>query len=99
MELIPTTHVLILSSIIFGIGIYGVLARNNSLIKLICIQLMFSAIILNFSVFSREYSSLTGTISSIFIILLMVAEVVAALAIIFNIYRYQKLKIEFSAKR
>jgi len=82
-------HYLILSAILFSIGLYGVLAKRNAVIILMCIELMLNAVNITLVAFSRYVvpALLTGQVFAIFVIVVAAAEVAVGLAIIFAIYR------------
>lgn len=86
----PTlTHYIVLSAILFAIGIYGVLARRNAMLILLSIELMLNAVNINFIAFSRFLTpqTIVGQIYTIFAIASGAAEVGIGLAIILLIYR------------
>jgi NADH-quinone oxidoreductase subunit K len=78
---------LIVSLLLFGIGLFGALTRKNPIAILMGIELMLSAANLNFVIFSRNLSDLSGQIFALFVIAVAAAEAVVGLAIIINIYR------------
>ena len=82
-------HYLILSAILFSIGLYGVLAKRNAIIILISIELMLNAVNIAMVAFSRYIVPLmlTGQVFAIFIIVVAAAEAAVGLAIIISIYR------------
>jgi NADH:ubiquinone oxidoreductase subunit K len=82
-------HYLILSAILFSIGLYGVLAKRNAIIILISIELMLNAVNIAMVAFSRYIVPLllTGQVFAIFIIVVAAAEAAVGLAIIIAIYR------------
>ena len=82
-------HYLILSAIMFSIGLYGVLAKRNAVIILMCIELMLNAVNITLVAFSRYVvpALLTGQIFAIFVIVVAAAEIAVGLAIILAIYR------------
>ena len=82
-------HYLILSAILFSIGFYGVLAKRNAVIVLMCIELMLNAVNITLVAFSRYVvpAMLTGQVFAIFVVVVAAAEVAVGLAIIFAIYR------------
>ncbi len=80
-------HYLILSLILFAIGILGVLTRRNVIIILMSIELMLNAANLNFIAFSRELVDLTGQVFAIFTITVAAAEVAVGLAILLALFR------------
>lgn len=87
-------HYLILSAILFGIGLFGVLTKKNAVAVLICIELMLSAINVNLMAFNKYVTpnDFTGQIFAIFVITVAAVEVGVGLAIIIAIYR-NKLKV------
>lgn len=82
-------HYLVLSAVLFSIGLYGALAKRNAVIILMCIELMLSAVNITLIAFSRYIvpAELTGQIFAIFVIVVAAAEAAVGLAIILAIYR------------
>ncbi len=85
--MISTNLYLLVSAILFSIGLYGALTRRNAIGILMCIELMLNAVNLNFVAFSRHHDLPTGQALALFIIALAVAEVVVGLAIVILVYR------------
>jgi NADH:ubiquinone oxidoreductase subunit K len=86
---ISLQHFLILSGILFSIGLYGALTKRNAIVILISIELMLNAVNIALVAFSRYITpvALTGQVFAIFIIVVAAAEVAIGLAIIISIYR------------
>ena len=82
-------HYLILSAILFSIGLYGALAKRNAIIILMSIEIMLNAVNIAMVAFSRYITPLllTGQVFAIFIIVVAAAEASVGLAIILAIYR------------
>ncbi len=80
-------HFLVLSAVLFSIGLYGALAKRNVVIILICIEIMLNGVNIAMVAFSRYGHILTGQVFAIFIMVAAAAEVVVGLAIIIAIYR------------
>jgi NADH:ubiquinone oxidoreductase subunit K len=82
-------HYLILSAILFSIGLYGALSKRSAIIILMSIELMLNATNISLVAFSRHIVPvlLTGQIFTIFSITVAAAEVTVGLAIIMAIYR------------
>jgi len=82
-------HYLVLSAVLFTIGLYGALTRRNAIIILMCIELMMNAVNITMVAFSRYIvpTLLTGQVFAIFIIVVAAAEVAVGVAIILAIYR------------
>ena len=78
---------LIISAILFSLGLFGVITRRNGVAVLMSIELILNAANINFIAFSR-YSGMdfSGHIFSLFVIILAAAEAAVALAIILNIF-------------
>jgi len=88
---IPLEHFLVLSAILFSLGVYGVLTRRNAVLMLMSVELMLNAASINmvaFAAYAAPGGSIaTGIIFAIFIITVGAAEVGLALAIILRIFR------------
>lgn len=86
---IALEHFLILSAILFSIGLYGVLAKRNAVAILMSIELMLNAVNIALVAFWRYVAPtlLTGQVFVIFIMVVAAAEVAVGLAIIIAIYR------------
>ena len=82
-------HYLILSAILFSIGLYGVLTKRNAIVILMSIELMLNAVNIAMVAFSRYIVPLllTGQVFAIFIIVVAAAETAVGLAIILAVYR------------
>ena len=82
-------HYLVLSTLLFSIGLYGALAKKNAIVILMCIEIMLNAVNIALAAFSYYVTpaALTGQVFVIFTTIVAAAEVVIGLAIIMNIYR------------
>ena len=82
-------HYLVLSAVLFCIGLYGVLTKRNAVIILMCIELMLNAVNITMIAFSRYIvpTELTGQVFAIFVMVVAAAEVAVGLAIILAVYR------------
>jgi NADH:ubiquinone oxidoreductase subunit K len=89
---IGLTHYLVLSAILFSIGIYGALSRRNIIVILMCVEIMLNAANLALVAFSRYITpeQLTGQSIAIFSIVVTAAEVSVGLAIVIALYRQRK---------
>ncbi|MFA5059549.1 MAG: NADH-quinone oxidoreductase subunit NuoK [Candidatus Omnitrophota bacterium] len=89
-------EILIFSSILFVIGIYGALTRRNTFGILMSIELILNSCCLNFVAFMRYHQSpyfaspLSGEVFVLFIIAIAAAEVAVGLALLLGIYRHCK---------
>ena len=91
--MIPLHAYLLLSALLFSVGLAGALVRRNAIIVLIGIELMLNAANLNFLAFWR-YSpnpqALTGLIFVMFSIAVAAAEVAVGLALVISVYRHYR---------
>lgn len=87
--MVGLSHFLVLSAILFSIGIFGVLTRRNAIGILMSIELMFNAVNINFVAFSKFVTpgEFVGQIFAIFVITIAAAEATVGLAIVLLIYR------------
>ena len=87
--MIGLEHYLVLSAILFCIGLYGALAKRNAIIILMSIEIMLVAVTIAMVAFSRFITPtlLTGQVFAIFIMVVAAAEAAVGLAIIISIYR------------
>jgi NAD(P)H-quinone oxidoreductase subunit 4L len=86
------THYLVLSAILFSIGLYGALSKRNAIVILMCIEIMLNAVNITLAAFSRFVvpGAYTGQVFVIFILVVAAAEVAVGVAIIMSIYRKRK---------
>jgi len=81
-------HFLFVSSILFSLGIFGIVTRKNAVMVLMGIELMLNASNINFIAFAKYGNfGLQGQIMALFVIVLAAAEAAIALAIVLNIYK------------
>lgn len=85
----PVQWVLLLTTFLFSVGIYGVLARRNAVVVLMSIEVMLNAVNINFVAFNAllQEAALAGQIFALFIITVAAAEIGVGLAIVILIYR------------
>jgi len=83
-------HYLILSAVLFSIGVAGVLVRRNALVVFMCIELMLNAVNLTFIAFSRYRGDMDGHVFAFFVMAVAAAEAAVGLAIILNLFRTRK---------
>ena len=89
--MIPLSHFLIISAVLFCIGLYAVLTKKNAIQILIGIEFMINAAVLNFVAFGRfDKINGGGQLFALFAIVLAAAGVAVALAIILNVYKHFK---------
>jgi NADH:ubiquinone oxidoreductase subunit K len=88
---IPLEHFLVLSALLFAIGVYGVLTRRNAVLIIMSVELMLNAAAINFIAFAAYTAPerFIGMIFAIFIITIAAAEAGLALAIVLRVFRNQ----------
>ncbi len=85
---------LVLSAVLFAIGVGGVLLRRNAIIVFMCVELMLNAVNLSFVAFSRVHG-IDGQIVVFFVISVAAAEAAVGLALILAIFRhYESVDLE-----
>ena len=89
--MIPPSLYIILSLILFLIGMLGILLRRNLLVLFMCIELMLNSVNLALITFSRIHQNLDGQILTFFVITVAAAEATVGLAIILLVYRNRKV--------
>ena len=85
--IITATHYLVLSLIIFCLGLVGVMVRRNFITVLMSLELMFNAVNLNLIAFSYRLDDLSGQVLAIFVITVAAAEVAIGLGLIIALVR------------
>ena len=86
--MITLTYVLVLSGILFSIGVAGIfLNRKNVIVLLMCIELMLLAVNFNFVAFSRFLGNIGGQVFVFFILTVAAAEAAIGLAILVVLFR------------
>ena len=88
--MIPVTHYLAVSAILFTIGLFGVIVRRNLIILLLSLEILLNAVNLSFVAFSRLWGNLTGQVFVFFVITVAAAEVALGLAILTALYHQHK---------
>jgi len=88
--MVPLNYYLILSGILFLIGVIGVLVRRNAIIIFMSIELMLNAVNLTFIAFSRYLNSIDGQVFVIMVMAVAAAEVVVGLALIIAVFRIKE---------
>ena len=84
---VPAAHVLVVSLLLFAIGIIGVLTRRNAIIILMSIELIMNAANLNLVAFSRQLNQINGQVFGVFTIAIAAGEVAVGLAVVLAMYR------------
>ena len=88
---IGLVHYLVVSAILFSIGLYGIITRKHAILVLMGIELILNAANINFIAFAKFGGmNIEGHVAAIFVIILAATEAAIALAIILNIYQHFK---------
>ena len=80
-------HILMLSAVLFSLGVFGVLWNRGAITILMCVEIMLNAANLAFIAFSRQLGEPSGQIYAFFIMTLAAAEAAVGLAIVIAAYR------------
>jgi len=88
--MVPISYYIILSAVLFGLGVIGFVFKRNVITIFMSIELMLNAVNLAFVAFSREFNQLDGLVFVFFVIVVAAAEAAVGLAIIMVIARNRK---------
>jgi NADH-quinone oxidoreductase subunit K len=93
---VQLSHFLVVSAILFSLGLYAIMTRKNAILVLMGIELVLNAANINFLAFSRYGSlNLDGQVAAVFVIILAASEAAIALAIVLNMYhRFQTINVD-----
>ena len=85
---VTLVHFLVVSTLLFCLGIYGIVTRKNAIMVLMGIELILNSANINFIAFAKFGNfGFQGQIMALFVIVLAAAEAAIALAIVINIYK------------
>ncbi|NUM81527.1 NADH-quinone oxidoreductase subunit NuoK [bacterium] len=85
--MVPLSHYLIFTAILFTLGVIGVLTRRNAIVVFMSIELMLNSVNLSMVTFARFLNSMDGQIAVFLVMTVAAAEVAVGLALIVAIYR------------
>ena len=88
--MIPLSHYLIVSAILFAIGSAGVFMRRNLITILLSIEIMLNAVNLTFVAFARARGAVDGQIIVAFVMTVAAAEAAVGLAIVVALFRHRE---------
>ncbi|MEW6510358.1 MAG: NADH-quinone oxidoreductase subunit NuoK [Bacteroidota bacterium] len=93
---VQLAHFLVVSAVLFALGIFAIATRRNAIMVLMGVELVLNAANVNFIAFARyNAANFDGQVAAIFVIILAAAEAAIALAIVLNIYhRFQTVNID-----
>jgi NADH-quinone oxidoreductase subunit K len=85
---VGTTHYLVLATLLFTIGVFGIFVnRKNIIVLLMCVELILLAVNINFVAFAAHYNQVTGQIFALFVLTVAAAEAAIGLAILVVYFR------------
>lgn len=87
--MVPISYYLILSAILFTLGVVGVLIRRNVLIIFMSVEMMLNAVNLTFAALARHFLGLNGQIFVLMAMVVAAAEVAVGLAIVMTVVRHK----------
>jgi NADH-quinone oxidoreductase subunit K len=88
--MIPLSHYLVVSAVLFAIGTAGVFLRRNLITILLSIEIMLNAVNLSFVAFGRQFGTFDGQIIVFFVMTVAAAEAAIGLAIVIGLYRHRE---------
>jgi len=87
--MIPVSYFLIVSAVLFCIGVAVIITKRNAIVVLMGIELILNAANLNLIAFNRHYpDNVQGQVFALFVIVVAAAEAAVALAIVLKVYQY-----------
>ena len=84
---VPVAWYLILSAVLFTLGVAGFLLRRSIITVFMCIELMLNAVNLSFITFSNQHKDVSGNIFTFFVMVVAAAEAAVGLAIILTVFK------------
>jgi NADH-quinone oxidoreductase subunit K len=87
---IPLSHYLVLSAVLFSIGTAGVFMRRNLITILLSVEIMLNAVNLSFVAFGRAAGDLDGQIITFFVMTVAAAEAAVGLALVIALFRHKE---------
>jgi NADH-quinone oxidoreductase subunit K len=88
--LIPLSHYLILSGVLFTIGTAGVFLRRNLITMLLSVEIMLNAVNLTFVAFGRQFGTVDGQIIVFFVMTVAAAEAAVGLGLVIALFRHRE---------
>ncbi|KAF5425937.1 MAG: F(420)H(2) dehydrogenase subunit K [ANME-2 cluster archaeon HR1] len=88
--MLPISYFLIVSAIVFCIGVYGVMTLRSGIMIMMCVELMINSANVNLVAFSSHFGQMNGQVFALFCIALAAAEAAIGFAILMSIFRSNK---------
>jgi NADH:ubiquinone oxidoreductase subunit K len=93
--MLPINYFLIVSAIVFSIGVYGVMTLRSGIMIMMCVELMINSANVNLIAFSSYFSQPNGQVFVLFCIALAAAEAAIGFAILMTIFRsYRDINVD-----
>lgn len=89
MSFLPVSihHYLLLSTLLFALGLIGIIVRRNLIIIFMCIEIMINAVNLSFVALARYYNTMDGHVVAIFVMAIAAVEAAIGLGILISMFR------------
>ena len=84
---VPVTWYVILSAVLFSLGVAGFLFRKSIITVFMCIELMLNAVNLSFVAFANQHKQVSGHLFAFFVMVVAAAEAAVGLAIILTVFK------------
>lgn len=78
---------ILVSALLFGIGLVGFLTRRNLIVIFLCTEIMFQGVIINLTAFARHWANLEGQAFALYLLVIAAVEAGLALALVVVLYR------------
>lgn len=91
--MIPIEFFLMFAAILFVIGIYGIMTKNNAIVVLMCIELVLNAANMNLVTFAAYNGAIMGQVFVMFTVAVAACEVAVGIAIMLNVYKVKKTTV------
>ena len=88
--MIPLSHYLVVSAVLFAIGTAGVFLRRNLITILLSVEIMLNAVNLTFVAFGRQFGTVDGQIIVFFVMTVAAAEAAVGLALVIALFRHRE---------
>lgn len=91
--MIPIEFFLVFAAILFVVGIYGIMTKNNAIVVLMCVELVLNAANMNLVTFAAYNGAIMGQVFVMFTIAVAACEVAVGIAIMLNVYKVKKTTV------
>ncbi len=91
--MIPIEFFLVFAAILFVVGIYGIMTKNNAIVVLMCIEMVLNAANMNLVTFAAYNGAVMGQVFVMFTVAVAACEVAVGIAIMLNVYKVKKTTV------